>query len=114
MMDTFSPPVAPSYGSSVKIKNRVLVAQLGDAYTVRAGDGLNTKVRTWSVQWSALALTDADTIETFLTTQAGYKAFLWTPPRGPQGKWICLSWDRTPAGPDNDDLNAEFEEVFDL
>ena len=114
MVDTFTPPVAPSYSSSVKTVNRTLVANLGDGYSVRAGDGLNSRQRIWNVRWDVLDLTDANTIETFLNTQEGYKAFIWTPPRGAIGKWICKEFDREPQGPSHDSISASFEEVFDL
>ena len=113
-MDTLTLPVAPSYDSKVTTAHRALVANLGDGYTVRAGDGLNTKKRTWSLSWEVISIADADTIETFINSQGGYKAFIWVPPRGPTGKWICQSFDRQAVGPGYDSMSMEFEEVFDL
>lgn len=113
-LQTFNPPVEIDYDSSVQTTNRVLVAGLGDGYTVRAGDGLNSKKRIWSLSWNILSIADADTIETFLSDQNGYKAFYWTPPRGAIGKWTCAQWSRTAVGPAYDSLTCEFEEVFDL
>lgn len=113
-MDIFTPPVEIDYESSVSVTNRILVANLGDGYSVRAGDGLNSKKRMWSLNWSVLSIADADTIETFLSDQQGYKAFIWTPPRGVIGKWICQNWNRTAIGPNYDSLACEFEEVYDL
>lgn len=114
MDDTFIPPVPPSYNSQGKKEYKTLVASFGDGYTVRAGDGLNAIRRTWSLTWENIKAEDADTLEAFFDSMAGYKSFVWTPPRGAQGKWIAKDPERDPIGPNTDTISVTFEEVFDL
>jgi len=55
---------------------------------------------------------EADVIEDFLTARGGVESFLWTPPTGSQGTYICESWTRQITGPGRFIINATFEQVF--
>lgn len=114
-METFIPPIAPSVGTGREVSTRVLRADFGDGYSQRSGDGLNAINRQVFVVWGVLSVSDADTIEAFLTARAGFEAFLWAPPREVQPrKWICGTWRRDHDHGTYDSLSATFEEVFDL
>lgn len=114
-MPTFTPPVAPSYGTSPNTQFRVLSANLGDGYEQRAGDGLNAKKTEWPVVWAGLTAADHTTITDFIDLRGGYEAFDWTPPGGASAlKFKCLSYASTRLAADLYSLSATFEQVFDL
>lgn len=115
-MVTFTPPVEPSVsGLSVATKTRTLVAEFGDGYTQRAGDGLNGIAKQVSVTWNALQTADADTIIAFFEARGGFEMFEWTPPRGNTAlKWIVTEWQLVPLDSALDAISATFVQVFDL
>lgn len=117
MPATFSPPVNPSVGGLTKsTQPRVLIADFGDGYTQRAGDGLNATERRLSVRWENISAADADMIEAFFEARRGYEAFLWNPPQGgPTGKkWTCPEWERENVDTGIDSITATFRQVFDI
>jgi phage-related protein len=111
-MSTFS--TTPSYGAALKVAPRVRVAQFGDGYSQRVGDGLNNAPRSWSLTFGKRTEAEIDAIEAFLAGEGGTTAFDWTPPRGAAGKWVCKGWDRGLDGFNNERLSATFDEVFEF
>lgn len=89
-LDTFTPAFQPTVdGTQRVVKRRTNKAQFGDGYSQRSTDGLNTSLRTLTVNWSTLVSTDADVIEAFFDAH-GVTPFLWTPPlETVQRKWIA-------------------------
>jgi phage-related protein len=114
MTATFAPPVAPGYASQRQIQARVLRADFGDGYSLRAGDGLNSVKRVWSLTWPVLRIAEADVIEAFLTARGGVQPFWWTAPDEGPRQFICPGWSRQKSAAGIDGLTATFEEVFDL
>jgi len=97
------------------VNTRVLEAQFGDGYTTRAGDGINTIVETWNVEWAALDSTSSAEIISFLEARGGYESFTWTPPgSSTQKKFICKQWSETHPGNSLKNISATFNQVFDL
>lgn len=114
-METFRPPVHPSFNSTKSVQPRILKARFGDGYNQRVADGLNALPQTWDLRWNTLTAAQVDEIEAFLTVTAGYKAFLWTPlDRTQPLKFIVESWTRTPVDGRSWSFSAKFSEVFDL
>ena len=112
---TFSPPVPPTIGLSRTTRPRVLVAQFGDGYSQRTANGLNSQPSEWSVSWSPISLTNAETIRAFLASRGGVEAFRWTPPgAGSPVVVICPQWAFSYRGGGLADMQATFVEVFDL
>ena len=113
---TTFPAIDPSFGSSPKIKMRVLEAQFGDGYTQRAGDGLNVTQSEWNVVFNDLIDTEAETIRAFLEARAGVEAFYWTPPgEAVARKWTASSYaGPTPTAFDSNTIQANFREEYDL
>jgi len=110
-------PRAPSYTSARTKRARVLRAGLGDGYSQRAGDGLNSVVSSWSVVWNALTAEEADYIDGFLTARGGHEAFSWTTPGEAAPRlWTCENWSRSPrrAGNARASILATLEERFDF
>lgn len=113
-LDVFSPPrgVSPSSGSTAK--PRIKLAQFGDGYSQRAGDGLNAVPRTFQAQWDAISSDDADSIEAFMTAHVA-TPFSWMPPLETVArKWIAGEQKRGYLGADTVSLSVQLTEVFDL
>ena len=109
-MSTFT--WSPSYPASQSVKPRVLKAQFGDGYEQRIGDGINTRPRTWSVQFNNRSKAEIAQIDAFLSASNGQIAFDWTPPTGAAGKWICENWEESLSMHHFSSLSATFREVF--
>lgn len=116
MVDTFSPPIQPSQnGTGKKIKPRVLMAEFGDGYEQRIGDGLNTIRREVALQFEALTTDQKNTIETNLIDWAGQESFYYTlPDESVQGRYVCSEWSVDPVGPGFWAMTLTLREVFDL
>lgn len=111
----FTPPVPPTAGATVAVRPRVRVAQFGDGYSQRTRDGLNAQPQQWSIEWSPVSQTDAETIVEFFAARGGVEAFRFTPPgQTVQRVFICPSWTITYRGAQLADVSASFVEVFDL
>ena len=108
-MSTFTH--VPSQGVNLTSKFKVRQAQFGDGYQQRVGDGINTNARSWSVSFANDGAT-IDVIQAFLDNEAGVASFVWVPPVGVSGKFICEGYTRAISDYDNETLSATFNEVF--
>lgn len=70
------------------VKHRTLIAQFGDGYVQRAGDGLNTKSAEWPLEFVG-PVEFIEEISDFLDSHAGSKAFHWTPPLGAGSTYVA-------------------------
>ena len=115
-MQTFSPPVNPSPDLGYTVEPRVLVAEFGDGYRQRAGDGLNTMRRRYeSLSWDNVSPAEADAITAFFAARAGVEAFFWTPPgSATTGKYRAIRWGRSRRTAQAYRVTATFEQEFDL
>lgn len=114
---TFTPARAPNVidGQTSQTTARTLVAQFGDGYSQRAGDGLNAIGSTVTLNWVNLTKVQADAIEAFFAARGGYEAFLYAVPcLTDERKWIAQSWSRTKRLSNRQSITATFEQVFDL
>jgi phage-related protein len=104
-----------SPGSSVETEFRVKLAEFGDGYIQRSGDGINSVRDTYTVSVENLRKEEADPVVAFLKARRGWEAFLWTPPRETvPRKWICKDKvKRTHVGGTVDTLSYTLIEVFD-
>jgi len=112
---TFPLTIGPTIGAGRDTKPRVLVAEFGDGFIQRAGDGVNALSDEFSLTWVNLTQAEVTSANQFLRDRAGHEAFLWTPPRevSPR-KFICPSWNVTFEDGQLDGLRATFKEVHDL
>ena len=104
----------PAINAQKAVKPRVLQAKFGDGYSQRAADGLNTMLRSYTVQFSNRDKAESDAIEAFLIAQGGVLSFDWTPIGDQPGKWICSApngWTRIEIGGGIASINATFDEV---
>lgn len=111
-MATF-PDVTPDFGASERAKPNVRIAQFGSGYSQRTTFGLNQDPKTWSLQWTNLEASDANSIEDFLEARGGVEAFDWSPPDETNTyKWICKEWSKTLPYATRFSITATFEQVF--
>lgn len=110
-LETFSPSIAPSPGTSHKPRVDVLAAEFGDGYSQAAPRGLNHIKQSISLRWDGLTDTQMVELRTFFEGRGGYRPFYYQP-RGfaTQLKWTCREWSISDAAPWR--LEAKFEQSF--
>jgi phage-related protein len=114
-MAAFPTTVTPVKSSGKKTSSRIIEAQFGDGYTQRAGDGINTVVDTWNLEWNCLDSTSYLEMVNFLKARGGYESFTFIPPgESSSKKFTCKEWSTSHPGNSKYILTADFLEVFDL
>lgn len=110
---TLIPPINPTIGTDIHPELKLLKADFGDGYRLRAPDGLNHVRYVYQFVWEGRGA-DIDAILLFLHDHGGAKAFLYTPPGEllPK-KFVCEEWGKTRNTP-LAKLTAKFIQVFDL
>lgn len=110
---TFTPPRAPSPGTSYKAKPKILKADFGDGYSQSAADGTNWIKSTVSLTWEALTPTEEQSIVTFLRTQGGYIPFWYQLSDAPASqRWLCEEWQVERGQGGLRKVSATFTEFF--
>lgn len=103
----------PSKGFTKQSNPRVLVAQFGDGYSQRLGDGINPVSESWSLNFGSIDITTAQNIVSFFETHKGYIAFDWTPPGDLTAiKVICDNWSAQYESHISRTLTASFKRVY--
>lgn len=114
-LQTFAPVVNPTPPITARIEPRVLKAQFGDGYSQRAGDGLNTRRRTYELTWETLIRTEIDDIVGFFEALQDGEAFYWTPNDGSaQGVFTLKDWSASRITYAEYSCSATLVEEFDL
>lgn len=91
-------------------KFRTLVAQFGDGYAQRAGDGINLKGESWPLEFVGTGDTIGP-IREFLDRHQGFKSFLWKPPMGVLQHFVTPDgYNLTPLHADLYTLTVTFEQ----
>lgn len=104
-----------SPGSGYEVTPRVRKAQFGDGYVQRSGDGINTQAKVFSVTLSSLTKAESDYVLGFFEAHGGFEHFLWTRPGATVAeKWIASTWRATTVAYNVVDIEATFEQVFDM
>jgi len=86
-------------------------AQFGDGYKQVSGDGINSRVQSWSLEFTGdEAYISA--IKSFLDSCQGSKSFQWQPPLEPLGLYRCDTYKPTALGAGIYNLSATFEQAF--
>lgn len=113
-MPTFSPPRNPTYGYNRKRKPKMLMAEFGDGYAQRAGDGINNNPRTLSLNWGMLSKTEMEAIIAFFDTRSeDASSFDYTlPDETSSKKYIVTEYEDVHDEYDNYEVKAKFQEVF--
>lgn len=79
---------------TASIKFRTVEVQFGDGYKQVSTDGINNKDESYAVSMNATESVAKD-IMNFFNEHAGSKSFLWKPPLGELGLYLCA--DPTPV-----------------
>lgn len=108
-MDIFSWPVQTKPSGTNNF--RTVSTQFGDGYSQDAGDGINNKWQNWQVTID-LPNPDMVAVKDFLDRQQGFRKFVWTPPYGKAGYYICKSYTETPHLDNQNIITATFEQRF--
>jgi phage-related protein len=114
---TTFPAIDPSVGTSKKTNYNIKIAQFGDGFSQRSARGINNVVDVWSLTFTNVNNTDADTLEAFVVARGGTEAFLWTPPfEATEKQWTITpgSFQRTPNIVNSSTVTMELVENFDL
>lgn len=101
----------PRLNASADVTFRTRKAQFGDGYTQVAGDGLNNKGQTWSLEFVG----DESTIKAivnFLDSHAGIKSFFWKAPLAEIALYRCENYKPTALGNKKYSLAATFIQSF--
>lgn len=109
-MATFT--FTPSFPASVSQQPRISTVQFGDGYEQRVAFGINTKPKTWQLQFLNRDDTERDNILAFLEARGGVEAFDWTDPNGYAGKWVCSEWSTQQSACNLNDITTSFRQVF--
>lgn len=110
---TFTPPVAPSPGTSDTIKIKKLEAEFGDGYSQAIPDGLNNLRREISLDWDLLTPTQSSQIITFFRARKGCEPFYWTPSDETTPlKWVCDEWTERRIDGGMRSISAKFKQSF--
>lgn len=81
-----------SPGMTVETDPQVITVKFGDGCEQRRAAGLNPLLKKFSCT-VVVDRKEAQHVEAFLCRQAGYKAFLWTPPyEFRQLRVVCRKW----------------------
>lgn len=96
---------------SGQVSYRVLVAQYGDGYSQEVGDGINTKVQSWPLQFAG-SEAEMQQIIDFFDRHAGAKGFFWKPPLGVVGLYKVASHSPSHLGGDTYTVSATFQQKF--
>lgn len=106
------PDIAPGRSSLMRRRADNVEVRFGDGATQRRPRFVGGAVhREWHLLFDMLAAPQITGIDSFLETHGGVTAFLWTPPHGRAGAYLCSAWQVTPAGRGLASLSAVFTEV---
>ena len=105
------PAIAPGRSSLMRRRADILEVRFGDGVTQRRPRfGGAVPRREWHLFFDLLTTRQIAEIDRFLESHGGVTAFLWTPPHGRPGTYLCAAWQVTPAGPGLAGLSAVFTE----
>lgn len=105
------PNYIPSRSTVMRRRIEVLEMRFGGGHVQRLPRfGGADHLQEWSVFFSHRSPAEIAAIDTFLGSHGGATSFLWTPPQGSQGRYVCSSWQITPITGDLANLTAHFTE----
>ena len=88
-----------------------LSAQFGDGFIQDVGQGINNESQSWPLVFNGYE-NEILPIRNFLRSHKGYQRFLWTPPAGVEGFYICKSFKLQALAGSAYVLTATFEQRF--
>lgn len=99
-LPTFSPPVAPSPGTSHVPTVNLWEADFGEGYSQPTPKGINHIRRKVSLKWDGLSYDQMRAIVDFLENMGGNRPFSFQPYGEPTPrKWTCKDWTYSADAP---------------
>jgi len=86
-------------------------ARFGEGYRQTSADGLNNETQQWPISIVGRE-TKVGPALAFIRARQGGVAFLWTPPLGEPGLYLCKTYNITAHGNGVFTLSATFEQTF--
>ena len=108
----------PDKGFSRQTKPRVSLADFGDGYSQRVGNGINVLNQEFSIQFQNRTKEDIDDIVDFLETKAGVTSFDFTYADSNESggektiKVICTDWSQSWSYADYYSLQTKMKRVY--
>lgn len=102
-----------SYGTKPSFNPRVITNQMGDGYTQRIQDGINSNLMEIEMIFSERDFAETKAISHFLYARNGSESFLYIPPRPFQAlkRFVCPDFSPTFIFYNNTTINTKFIEV---
>lgn len=110
------PTIELSYGSSLtkNFQDETKRTKLGEGQSQRFRKGITRAPQKWRLQYNEVTDTEAETLRTWFEGKGMVTAFTWTPTgQSTELKFICLTFNSTPDGFNNNDVSVVIEQVFD-
>jgi phage-related protein len=105
------PDYEASRSTAMRRRIEVLEMRFGGGHVQRLPRfGGAHQLQEWSVFFSHRSPFEIEEIDRFLGSHGGATSFLWTPPQGTRGLYVCSSWQITPVTGDLASLTALFTE----
>jgi len=106
------PDIAPSRSSVMRRRADIIEVRFGEGAMQRlARFGGAPAHREWQLVFANLDRNAINRIDRFLDTHAGVTPFLWVPPQGRTGRYMCGGWQVAPVNAGLATLRATFTEV---
>lgn len=106
------PDIGPSETSVMRRRMDVLETRFGDGVVQRMPrHGAAGPVREWHLAFTHVSAAEAAAIDSFLAAHQGVTPFVWTPPDGTVGRYLCAGWQVTPSPGGLASLRAIFTET---
>lgn len=103
----------PTKGFTDSREMKVSAMQFGDGYEERAKSGLNNARSNWQITANGMCDEKATELDDQLTQWEGVTAFHWHSAGEETTRlYTCSKWSFAYVGPDCQNFNAEFKEVF--
>lgn len=110
---TIEPSISPT---KRRYETRILDANLGNGYSQRAADGINSIEIELNLRWVGTKA-DIDELQDHFEERAGYKSFTINDSRiagDTSFKWTCRKWERGFLSDTHDAMTATFRKENDL
>lgn len=108
-IETFTWRVNKGVSSDISYTTRAV--QFGDGYEQIAGEGVNSKNESYSIEWVGLA-SEAKLIMDFFDRHAGYRAFFWTAPLNEVALYRCADPKPMDIGGNKYKITGTFKKAY--
>lgn len=109
------PNILLGYGTQMTQDYRRKRIQMGDGYSVRARDGLNSTPQQWQFTWDNIPKEDAEDLRVFFEELGGVDLIEWTPlDQDTELKWTATGFQMQPSSFGKRTCSVTLTQEFDL